>query len=254
MRAQDFAGERVLVVGGGLSAVQFLLELAPVAASTVWATRRPPNFTALDFDSVWNAEVERAVDERTATGAAPASVVRTTGIPRLPDYLEGIRSGVLVSRGMFDLVGESGVRCSPRATLSDPWALGPSGRGAHADGLVEPDSWRPYPTDTWVEVDTIFWNTGLRAAIDHLAPLGLVEAPTRGLGEAVGSGAARGIAPGERTDSGIRMRGRVDVVADPRALLVGYGSGASTFGATRAGREVGRIAMVRLTGAAKRAL
>ncbi len=163
VRAQDFADERVLVVGGGLSAVQFLLELAPVAASTAWATRRPPNFTALDFDAVWGAEVERAVDERTATGAAPASVVRTTGIPRLPEYLEGVRSGVFVSRGMFDLIGASGVRFSPRATLSDPGALGPSGRRAPSGGLVEPDSWRPFPTDTWVEVDTIFWNTGFRA-------------------------------------------------------------------------------------------
>ncbi len=51
-------------------------------------------------------------------------------------------------------------------------------------------------------------------------------------------------------------RGRHDLLEYrvPRVLLVGYGSGASTFGATRAGREAGRIAMVRLTGAAKRAL
>ena len=36
-----FAGRRVLVVGGGASAVQFLGELAPVT-ETVWVTRRPP--------------------------------------------------------------------------------------------------------------------------------------------------------------------------------------------------------------------
>ncbi|MGO3796171.1 MAG: FAD-dependent oxidoreductase, partial [Pauljensenia sp.] len=106
--AQDFAGTTVVVVGGGLSAVQFLLELAPVA-NTVWATRRPPNFTDVSFDQVWGAEVERAVDRLTATGQPPASVVRTTGIPREPAYLRGIADGVLVSRGMFDRIGPRGV-------------------------------------------------------------------------------------------------------------------------------------------------
>lgn len=255
--AEEFAGERVIVVGGGLSAVQFLLEIAPLAASTLWATRRPPNFTALDFDEVWGAEVERAVDERTAAGIAPASVVRTTGIPRNADYLEGVASGILVSRGMFDLIGPHGVRFSPRAIIGDTGALGPSGLGAPEGGLVEPDSWRPFEEDTWVEADVIFWNTGFAAAIAHLAPLGLVEdarvraAPAAG--EEAGArelqpGPKRGIAPGEILDSGIRMRGRVEVIADPRVLLVGYGSGASTFGATRAGRDAARIAMKRLTG------
>src|SRR5699024_7019434 len=42
-KAEDFKGKKVLVVGGGLSAVQFLLELEGLAETT-WATRRPPNF------------------------------------------------------------------------------------------------------------------------------------------------------------------------------------------------------------------
>src|SRR5699024_4483684 len=55
--AEDFAGRRTLVVGGGLPAVQFLLQLAPVT-DTVWATRRPPNFTDRSFDSRWGLDVE----------------------------------------------------------------------------------------------------------------------------------------------------------------------------------------------------
>lgn len=42
-RKEDFAGLRTLVVGGGLSAVQFLLELQEVS-ETIWATRRAPRW------------------------------------------------------------------------------------------------------------------------------------------------------------------------------------------------------------------
>lgn len=223
-RAEDFSGARVVVVGGGLSAVQFLLELEPVA-HTVWATRRPPNFTDVTFDHVWGTEVEETVDRRTAAGLPPASVVRTTGIPRQPAYLAGITRGTLVSRGMFDRIGAHGVRFSPAATSADPAGLGPAARERDR-GLVEPDSWRPYAAPTWVDADVVFWNTGFRPALGPLAPLRLRE-------------------PGER---GIVMDGRVTVAADPRVLLVGYGSSASTLGATRAGREAARVALSRLTG------
>lgn len=223
--ASDFAGARVLVVGGGLSAVQMLLEIAPTAASTVWATRRPPNFTPTAFNEIWGAEVEQAVNARTAAGIRPASVVRTTGIPMLPEYLDGVHRGVLVSRGMVDRMGPAGVRFSPTATLATTGGLGPSARAVE-DGLAVPESWDPYPEPTWVEADVVFWNTGFRAALSHLAPLWLRE-------------------PGGG-ESGIRMDGRVGVVRDPRVLLVGYGSSASTLGATRAGLEAARTAVARL--------
>lgn len=79
-------------------------------------------------------------------------------------------------------------------------------------------------------MDVIFWNTGFRAATGHLSPLRLRE-------------------PGSR---GIHMDGRVSVARDPRVLLVGYGSSASTLGATRAGREAARVALSRLTGSSRR--
>ncbi len=67
-----------------------------------------------------------------------------------------------------------------------------------------------------VEADTILYATGFRAAIDHLAPLGLRE-------------------PG----GGIRLDG-TRAVRDPRVHLVGYGPSASTIGANRAGRAAVR--------------
>ncbi len=72
-----------------------------------------------------------------------------------------------------------------------------------------------------LDLDVIFWNTGFRSAIDHLAPLRLR-------------------APG----GGITMTGRLATVvdADPRIQLLGYGPSASTIGANRAGREAARVA------------
>ncbi|NJC24166.1 cation diffusion facilitator CzcD-associated flavoprotein CzcO [Arthrobacter pigmenti] len=73
-----------------------------------------------------------------------------------------------------------------------------------------------------VPADAILWATGFRAALDHLAPLKLRE-------------------PG----GGIRMDG-VRVLKDSRVLLVGYGSSASTLGATRAGRAAAMQAVRQL--------
>ncbi|MCX2163844.1 FAD-dependent oxidoreductase [Corynebacterium auriscanis] len=218
-RKGDFAGLRTLVVGGGLSAVQFLLELAQVT-DTVWATRRPPNFTAREFGTNWGLAVEDAVRERTFHGQAPASVVRTTGIPQRPEYLQGVADGTLVSRGMFDRITRTGVVFGePFSDTAD--GLGPS---SHAK-LQVPESWNPYPAGTSIDVDVIFWNTGFRHALRHLAPMKLRE-------------------PG----GGILMRDEVSVRKDPRVFLVGYGSTASTVGATRAGRQAGRAAAAYLRG------
>ncbi len=65
---------------------------------------------------------------------------------------------------------------------------------------------------TFYPVDVILWATGFRAALDHLAPLGLRE-------------------PG----GGIRMDG-TQVADEPRVHLIGYGPSSSTVGANRAGR------------------
>lgn len=218
--AQHFAGRRTVVVGGGLSAVQFLLQLAPVT-ETVWATRRPPNFTCRQFNLEWGRDVEVAVRARTEAGLASVSVVRTTGIPLWPDYLRAVDEGILVSRGMFNRITPGGVIFDgePMDAQTAADGFGPSA----ADRLVLPKSWRPFEEPTVVDAEVIFWNTGFRAALDHLNRLHL-----RGSG------------------GGIVMRDEVEVVADHRVLLVGYGSSASTIGATRAGRKAASVALTRL--------
>ena len=224
---EDFRGLRTLVVGGGISATQFLLELAEVT-DTLWATRRPPNFISRKFDGQWGIEVERAVRSRTLAGLAPASVVRTTGLPIRQDFRDGIDSGVLVSRGMFDAIVPHGVHfpglAAEAQTISE--GLGPSA----SDHLAVPESWQPFETERVEEVDVIFWNTGFRAALNHLAPLRL-----------------------RTRDGGISMETEVSVKDDQRIFLVGYGSASSTVGATRAGRMAARELLKRLSAHQERA-
>ena len=75
--AEHFRGRRVLVVGGGASAVQFLGELAPVA-DTLWVTGAPPVWRD-DFDAAAGLAAVTAVEERVRRGLPPASVVSVTG-------------------------------------------------------------------------------------------------------------------------------------------------------------------------------
>lgn len=140
--AAEFAGRRVLVVGGGTSAVQFLLQLHRAGAQTVWSTRRPPEFTRRPFDAEWGRAVEARVSARTRAGLPPLSVVAATGLPLTPEYRDGIAAGVLVSRGPLHSLAADTV--------------------TFKDGSVE-------------KVDVILWATGFRAALEHLAPLRLRE-------------------------------------------------------------------------------
>jgi cation diffusion facilitator CzcD-associated flavoprotein CzcO len=189
--ADEFRGKRVLVVGGGTSALQFLLQLDAAGAQTVWSTRREPDFITEPFDASWGIEVERKVNERTRAGLPPVSVVGVTGLPLNETYKAGIDAGVLVSRGRLARITEDGV--------------------VFADGSAE-------------QVDVILWATGFRPSLDHLTPLQLRE-------------------PG----GGIRMGpDAVSVVKEPRLFLVGYGSSASTVGATRAGRAAAMAAVRQL--------
>ena len=137
---EEFAGQHVVVVGGGTSAVQQLLEIDRHAARTTWATRREPEF----FDEPFTPELGRAVvaevEERVRQGLPPRSVVSVTGLNLTPAVRDALESGVLARRPMFDRITE--------------------------DGVVWPDG-------THERVDAILWATGFRAALDHLAPLRL---------------------------------------------------------------------------------
>nr|WP_042426067.1 FAD-dependent oxidoreductase [Streptacidiphilus anmyonensis] len=177
---EEFRGMgTVLVVGGGASAVQILAETAAVAR-TLWVTRTPPVFRD---DPFVPQELGRAavamVEERVRAGLPPRSVVSVTGLPPSPALLLARERGALHRLPMFERITEDGV----------VWL----------DGHAE-------------HVDAIVWATGFRAAVGHLALLGLRE-------------------PG----GGIRMDG-TRAARDPRVHLVGYGPSASTIGANRAGR------------------
>ncbi|MEV8531624.1 FAD-dependent oxidoreductase [Streptomyces sp. NPDC051211] len=137
-----FAGARVVVVGGGTSAVQHLLEIAGVAAETTWVTRRPPVFRDGSFGEAEGRAAVALVEDRVRQGLPPQSVVSVTGLPLNEAVRAGLESGVLDRRPMFDRITPEGV--------------------AWADGSE-------------VAADVILWATGFRAAIDHLAPLRLRE-------------------------------------------------------------------------------
>ncbi|MFH8974532.1 NAD(P)-binding domain-containing protein [Streptomyces sp. NPDC017890] len=140
---EEFAGQRVLVVGGGASGTQHLLEIAPYAAATTWVTRRPPVFREGPFDEDAGRAAVALVEERVRQGLPPKSVVSVTGLPLNDAIRAGLESGVLDRRPMFDRITTEGVEWS-------------DGRRAAAD--------------------VILWATGFRAAIDHLRPLRLREA------------------------------------------------------------------------------
>lgn len=137
---EHFRGRRVLVVGAGASAVQFLGALAPIT-DTLWATRHPPVWRTDDFTPEAGRAAVALVEQRVAQGLPPASVVSVTGLSLREQEREAERLGAYDRRlPMFSSIEPDGVR----------WA----------DGSFEP-------------VDVIVWATGFRPAIAHLAPLNL---------------------------------------------------------------------------------
>ncbi|KUN88982.1 pyridine nucleotide-disulfide oxidoreductase [Streptomyces bungoensis] len=137
---EEFTGRRVVVVGGGASGTQHLLELAPYAAATTWVTRRPPVFREGPFGQEAGRAAVALVEDRVRQGLPPRSVVSVTGLPLNDAVRQGLADGVLDRQPMFDRVTPDGVE----------WR-----DGRHVDA------------------DVILWATGFRPALDHLAPLRL---------------------------------------------------------------------------------
>lgn len=146
---RELANKRVLVVGGGRSAVAGLLELERLGAHTVWSTLRDPEFERPpqlglrrrrlrvgDLGLRRRQRLERMV-ERGKWLPSDASV---RAIPLTRTVYEGQRRGVLASRGPLS-------RFEPDAVVL-------------ADGSREP-------------IDAVVWATGGREATGHLTPLGL---------------------------------------------------------------------------------
>ena len=139
--AEEFIGKHVIIVGGGISAVQLLGEISKVTKTT-WVTRRPPDFRNYEFNPDLGREAVAMVEERVREGLPPKSVVSVTGLPITPAIQDMLTNGVLDRKPMFQEITETGVK----------WEDG-----------------------TEVEADVIFWNTGFRHSLDHLKSLDLVN-------------------------------------------------------------------------------
>ncbi|SFS03577.1 Predicted flavoprotein CzcO associated with the cation diffusion facilitator CzcD [Microbacterium sp. cf046] len=137
--ADEFAGNRVLIVGAGVSAVQLLEEISHVA-ETFWMTRREPDWAEEAFDIPARVAAIAGVEDRVRRGLPPGSVISVTGMHWTPWARAAQARGVLVRHPMFASIEPDGVRM--------------------ADG-------------SFIAADVILWATGFRPALEHLAPFRL---------------------------------------------------------------------------------
>lgn len=195
---EPFLGKRVLVVGGGNSGAQIYAELSKVASAT-WVTRREPVFMPDDVDGRYLFDVasrqyrQNVAQQHSSSGGTPS---------RIPS--EGLRGAIIPNLGDIVMV--------------------PPVREARARGVLH--TVRPFTHFTergviWPDrreelVDAIIWCTGFKFALDHLAPLGVIEPDGRIFVEGTRS------------------------VREPRLWLVGYGDWTGFASATLIG--VGRTA------------
>ncbi|WP_330296900.1 ArsO family NAD(P)H-dependent flavin-containing monooxygenase [Streptomyces sp. NBC_00503] len=136
----EFAGQRVIVVGGGNSGAQIAADLAGTADLT-WVTQRPPRYLPDDIDgrALFDAATARrqALDAgRTDTGG----IASLGDIVAVPPVRAARDAGLLPARPMFS-------------------SLTP-------DGVVWPDG-------TSAQADAVIWCTGFRPALAHFASLRL---------------------------------------------------------------------------------
>ncbi|GAA5032857.1 ArsO family NAD(P)H-dependent flavin-containing monooxygenase [Streptomyces siamensis] len=141
-RPSDFAGQRVVVVGGGNSGAQIAADLADHGGiDLTWVTQRPPRYLADDIDgrALFDAATarRRALDEgRSDTGG----VASLGDIVAVPPVRLARDAGLLKAQPMFQQLTSDGVQWS--------------------DGTTAP-------------ADAVIWCTGFRPALSHLGPLGL---------------------------------------------------------------------------------
>ncbi len=142
----DFAGQRVLVVGGGNSGAQILAEVSQVA-DTAWVTLEPPRFLPDEVDG--RLLFERATER-----------VRAQMEGREPDVPTG---------GLGDIVMVPSVRdARDRDVLH---TVRPFARFM-PDGVVWQDG-------THTAIDAVIWCTGFRPDLSHLTSLGVLEGDGR---------------------------------------------------------------------------
>lgn len=197
-RPEEFAGQRVVVVGGGNSGAQILAEVSRVA-DTTWVTTRPPRFLADEVDGRALFAAATARIEALRQGHEHAGVGGLGDVVMVASVREARDRGVLKAQPMFSRLTSTGVA---------------------------------WPDGTAVDADAIIWCTGFRPALRHLHPLRLrdhdgrvsVDGPTgtRAEGEPrlflVGYGDWTG--PASATLLGVGRSAR-DTTAEIMALLQG---------------------------------
>jgi cation diffusion facilitator CzcD-associated flavoprotein CzcO len=137
-----FAGQRVLVVGGGNTGAQLFAELSLVADAS-WVTRRPPTFLPDNVDGRYL--FERATERYQADQrgqSAPRTQASLGDIVLVEPVREARVRGVLRSVRPF--------RCFT------------------AQGVVWPDGAEE-------RVDAVVWCTGFRPALEHLRTLDIFD-------------------------------------------------------------------------------
>lgn len=139
-------GKRVVVVGGGISALNHIDDLDQVAKKIRWVTRTPPRWKSqiTEESGALTPEAGRGVEgrvrARVEAGLRPLPVVAETGLP-MNDFTRSLHERGLTKRWpMFARIEADGVR------------------------------WED--TAFW-QADAIVWATGFRPELRHLAPLGL---------------------------------------------------------------------------------
>ncbi|MEV6742543.1 ArsO family NAD(P)H-dependent flavin-containing monooxygenase [Streptomyces sp. NPDC051104] len=142
-----FAGQHVIVVGGGNSGAQIAADLAlDGKVKVTWVTQRPPRFLPDDIDG--RALFDVATARRRALDAGRSDTGRSD-------------TGGVASLG--DIVVVPPVRAARDADLLK---ASPMFVRVDRDGVVWVDGTR-------AEADAVIWCTGFRPALSHLAPLQL---------------------------------------------------------------------------------
>ena len=138
-RPDDFAGRRVVVVGGGNSAAQILAEVSTLA-DTVWVTSHPPRFLPDDVDGRDLFAAATARIQALREGREHPGVGGLGDIVMVAAVRDARDRGVLKAQPMFTRLTRGGVE----------WADG-----------------------TEAAADAIIWCTGFRPALRHLTALHL---------------------------------------------------------------------------------
>jgi putative flavoprotein involved in K+ transport len=142
IQPDDYAGQSVLIIGGGNSGAQIMAEVAQIARA-LWITTKEPLFLPDDVDG--RVLFNRAVARMKAQSADTTMAQPIGGIGDIV-----MVPSVKAARDRGDLVS---MRPFVRMTNN---------------GVIWPDG-------SQLRVDTVIWCTGFRPALGHLASLGVVE-------------------------------------------------------------------------------